>query len=88
MASRRSPTKSSSTIARASANAGAATLLPRSPFSSKSPAGVPRGDSSPSKNTNLTVCRGRLIVRASWAATAVPDAPSLAPTKPGMSLVS
>ena len=45
-----------------------------------------RAVSSPSKKTNWTVWRGRLIVRASCATTAVPEAPSFAPTKPGMVL--
>ena len=46
---------------------------PAGPSSRTSRSGVPRGDSSPSKKTNLTVWRGRLMLRASWAATAVPD---------------
>jgi hypothetical protein len=49
---------------------------------------VPAGLSSPSNRTNLIVWRGRLIVRAICVTTAVPEAASLAPTKPGMSLVS
>ena len=63
----RSPTKSSSTIASASAYPGAATLLPRRPRCSNCASGVPRGLSSPSKATNTTVGRMRrgLIVRAS-----------------------
>ena len=51
-----SPTKSSRTIrSTSSASRRAATLLPRSPFSSNSPGPAPRGLSSPSKKTNSSV---------------------------------
>ena len=90
MLSRRSPTKSSSTMARASRRCRAATRLPRRPARSNWESGVPRGLSSPSKRANTMVRRSvrGLIVRASCTATAVPEAPSLAPTKPGRSFVS
>jgi hypothetical protein len=67
----------------------AATLAPRSPRSSKSSLPGP-GDSSPSKAIHTIVglsVRG-LIPRASSTTAAVPPAPSFAPTKPSISLVS
>jgi hypothetical protein len=68
----------------------AATLLPRSPLRSNEASGTPAGLSSPSNRTKSTVglTRPGRSRRASWVTTAVPEAPSFAPTKPAMSFVS